>query len=124
MRMYVFQLVPRCLQLSKLSKEPSVKQEFLCFALKMSKSSLSLMSTDELCAYLKQEIPNISDNIVKLFSEHKIDGEVFLELDDEYLKEVAPLLGDRLKLKRVKKAAIAISVICEFRARELESVAE
>ena len=36
---------------------------------------------------------------------YKIDGEVFLEIDDDYLREIAPLVGDRVKLKKVIKTA-------------------
>ena len=34
-------------------------------------------------------------------SSYKIDGEAFLELTEEYLREVAPILGDRIKLKKI-----------------------
>ena len=59
------------------------------------------LSTEELCAYLKQQIPLISEEIITAFKEHKIDGSAFVELNDEYLREVAPLIGDRLKIKRL-----------------------
>ena len=39
--------------------------------------------------------------------EHKVNGEVFLALNDEYLRELAPGLGDRLKMKRVIAATLA-----------------
>ena len=59
------------------------------------------LPTEELCAYLKQQIPLILEEIITAFKEHKIDGSAFVELNDEYLREVAPLLGDRLKIKRL-----------------------
>ena len=46
-----------------------------------------------------------------MVQEHKIDGGAFVELEDKSLKEIAPLLGDRLKLKRIIKAALAREVI-------------
>ena len=58
-------------------------------------------SPESVCNYLKNEIPAIDRGILDRIVEHKIDGEVFLSLNDEYLREVAPLLGDRLKIRRV-----------------------
>ncbi len=56
---------------------------------------------ESVCDYLKNEIPAIHRGILDRIVEHKIDGEVFLSLNDEYLREVAPLLGDRLKIRCV-----------------------
>jgi hypothetical protein len=50
---------------------------------------------------LKEEIPSLSESIFDNILEHKIDGEVFLSLNDENLCEIAPVLGDRLKIKRL-----------------------
>ena len=65
------------------------------------------LSPDEVCDFLKDQIPSISDSIFQKIHEHKIDGEVFLELTDKYLREIAPLLGDRLKMKRAIATALA-----------------
>ena len=54
-----------------------------------------------MCTYLEQEIPTLSQEVLMKLQEHQIDGQVFMGLNDEYLREVAPLLGDRMKLKRV-----------------------
>ena len=56
--------------------------------------SFDSLSPDEVCDFLKDQIPSISDSIFQKINEHKIDGEVFLALTDEYLREIAPLLGD------------------------------
>ena len=64
-------------------------------------------SPDEVCDFLKEHVPSISDSILQEIKAHKIDGEVFLALNDEYLRELAPLLGDRLKIKHVIAAALA-----------------
>ena len=63
--------------------------------------SFEKLSPDKVCVYLKQEIPTIAEDILEKVVEHKIDGEVFLSLNDKYLCEIAPLLGDHLKIKRV-----------------------
>lgn len=64
-------------------------------------------SPSQVCAYLQTEIPNLSQDVLRKMQEHKIDGDVFLELNDEHLREVAPLLGDRVKIKRVLNATLA-----------------
>ena len=69
------------------------------------------LSPEEICAYVKEQIPSISDEILERFKEHEIDGSVFLELNDEYLREIAPRLGDRLKLKRIITRALNSSLV-------------
>ena len=78
-------------------------------------SHFEALSPEDVCIFLEKEIPTISEDILKKIVEHKIDGEVFLSLNDEYLREIAPLLGDRLKIKRVLTATFAkVSIYCEF----------
>lgn len=64
-------------------------------------TGLEGFSPGEICAYVKDQIPSISNEILDRIKEHEIDGSVFLELNDEYLREIAPRLGDHLKLKRI-----------------------
>ena len=78
------------------------------------RQNIESLSPEEVCAYLKDQIPFISEGILERFVEHKIDGEVFLELNDEYLREIAPLLGERLKLKKIINKAIAESLVSHF----------
>lgn len=73
-------------------------------------AAFETFSPCQVCTYLKQEIPTLSQDVLSKLEEHKIDGELFLGLNDEYLKELAPLLGDRLKLKRVINAALQAKV--------------
>ena len=68
-------------------------------------------SVEELCSYLQDEIC-VDDEVLSNLKKHKIDGETFLQLNEEYLREVAPLLGDRIKLKRVITSALEPS-LCE-----------
>lgn len=71
-------------------------------------AEFSSFSPEEVSSFLKKEVPGISRSILESLSTQKIDGEVFLELDDEYLREIAPLVGDRLKLKKAIKTATSI----------------
>lgn len=41
---------------------------------------LEKLSPDEVCVYLKQEIPTIAEDILEKVVKHKIDGEVLLLL--------------------------------------------
>ena len=61
------------------------------------------LAPEKLCLFLQQEIPTLSEEIFAKIVKHKIDGEIFLSLNDEYmyLHEIAPLLGDRLKLPKL-----------------------
>ena len=40
---------------------------------------------------------------------NKIDGAALLELSDDHLSEIAPLIGDRIKLKRAIREAMLLS---------------
>ena len=74
------------------------------------------LSPADVCSYLRENIPSISDEIFQAILDHKIDGEVFLSLDDEYLREIAPLLGDRLKIKRlISRTSAGLSNVRIFR---------
>ena len=66
------------------------------------------LSPEEICAYVKEQIPSISDEILERFKQHEIDGSVFLELNDEYLREIAPRLGE---LKRIITRALNSSLV-------------
>ena len=70
-------------------------------------ANFEALSPENLCLFLRNEIPTISEDVLEKIVEHKIDGEVFRDLTDDYLREIAPLLGDRLKIKRVLAAAFA-----------------
>ena len=58
-------------------------------------------SPKEVCEYLQRHAPSLDNSVFDEITEHKIDGEVFLSLNDEYLREIAPILGYRLKIKRI-----------------------
>lgn len=65
------------------------------------------LSPEKLCVFIKNEIPKLSEEILTKILEHKIDGETFLCMNEEHLREIAPLLGDRLKLRRVLTVTLA-----------------
>lgn len=58
-------------------------------------------SPEEVVAFLKENLPGISVDVFTTIVTQKIDGEILLELSDSDMREIAPLLGDRLKIKRI-----------------------
>ena len=59
-----------------------------------------MKSVNDLCEFSEIEFPDLEDHVLENIKKHKIDGQTFLQLNEEYPKEVAPPLGDRLKLKK------------------------
>lgn len=72
-----------------------------CAIMTSAAKSIEQYSSDEVCALVSESLPKLDgeafDNIIR----HKIDGEIFLALNDEYLRELVPLLGDRLKIRKL-----------------------
>ena len=63
--------------------------------------SIHMKSVNDLCGFLEIEFPDLEDHVLENVKKHKIDGQTFLQLDEEYLKDVTPLFGDRVRLKKV-----------------------
>ena len=63
--------------------------------------SYDYFSVAELYLYLIDS--EVSSDVASKIRDHKINGELFLELGDEELKEVAPALGDRAQLKKLQR---------------------
>ena len=40
---------------------------------------------------------------------NEIDGEMFIELNDEYLREIAPKLCERMKMKKAVNIALSLT---------------
>ena len=43
-----------------------------------------------LCEFLEIEFPDLDNHVLENIKKHKIDGQTFLQLNEEYPKEVAP----------------------------------
>ena len=64
-------------------------------------SQIAEGSTESICELLMDNGFDIS--IVEVFHHNKVDGEVFLELDSNDMKELGiSALGDRKKLQKLK----------------------
>ena len=68
--------------------------------------ALEAFTPEQLQIFIENEIPNISKDVLAKIAEHKIDGDLFLTLTDDYLREVAPLLGDLLRIKRLQSSLL------------------
>ena len=66
--------------------------------------SIQLKDVEDLCQFLELELPSLDKDVIESMRRHKIDGVTFLQLNEEYLRELAPLLSDRMKLKRIVTA--------------------
>ena len=50
-----------------------------------------------ICVFLREELPSLDEDVIETFRQNKIDGIAFIEPNDEYLREVCPVLSDRMK---------------------------
>ena len=58
---------------------------------------------EELCLWLQKElIDDVGEEFLQSLRAQRIKGRAFLELTDEELKEIAPLLGERKAVKRTE----------------------
>ena len=72
-------------------------------------------TVDELSTYLVDELCNdyladrVDEDVIATFRKHKISSAMFLSLEDEQLKELFPILGDRMAVKQLlKKIRVAV----------------
>ena len=56
------------------------------------------LTAPELCNFLKDNVPSLSQSVIHEINCQRIDGEAPLQItkmsNDKYLREIAPLLGD------------------------------
>ena len=64
------------------------------------------MSVDDVCNFLEDKLPNFNKEVVEAFKKNKIDGTAFIELNDEYLRELCGVLGDRIKIKKLVQRSV------------------
>ena len=48
------------------------------------------LSVEELCNFLVLKIPTLSESVMQNLKENKVDGDIFMALNEEYLQEIAP----------------------------------
>ena len=73
-----------------------------------------LFSPSMVCEFLKEKVPGLSEDVLERVMDHKIDGEVLLELNDANLTEIAPLLGERPKVRKAITTVLAERLTVSF----------
>lgn len=69
-------------------------------------------SPEDVTSFLEENVPGISSDVLSNIITQKIDGEILSELSDSDMREIAPLLGDRLKIKKViRKLTTIVSLL-------------
>lgn len=66
-------------------------------------ATIDRLSPEDFLQFLSSK--NFSDDVVDKFMANGVDGETFLQMSDELLKEVAPRIVDRVKLKKLQNEA-------------------
>ena len=67
----------------------------------MDAVQLSMYSVGQLCEeYL---VDKLDEDVIATIKMHKINGSQFLSLEDQQLKELFPLLGERMSVNQVLK---------------------
>ena len=67
---------------------------------------LEYLTIDEFAERLVEE--GIEDEVVKTFEENRISGAVFLQLQEDDLKELVPVIGDRVKVRQLLREATQV----------------
>lgn len=61
------------------------------------------LTCNEFSEYLTRE--GVHEEIIAKFSDNRICGETFCDLTEEDLKELLPVVGDRVRIRRLLKEA-------------------
>lgn len=79
---------------------------------------LKLLNCEELSEVLESQ--GVHGDIVAAFSNNRISGEAFLNLTEDDLKELLPIIGDRIYirglLQNARKTALTVPlcILCHF----------
>lgn len=67
-----------------------------------SRSEIAKFSVEELYVFLLDELENdVSSESLAIIKSNRINGRIFLELNESDLKEIIPLLGERKAIKNI-----------------------
>ena len=61
---------------------------------------MEALSVEELCDYLIEK-ENLDEDLVDILRTNKIKGKTFIRLTEDHIKELFPVVGDRLELAGV-----------------------
>lgn len=69
-------------------------------------SNIRDLTCNEFSKYLTRE--GVHEEVIELFSLNRICGETFCDLNEEDLKELLPVVGDRVRIRRLLKEATVV----------------
>ena len=69
-------------------------------------SDIRELTCSEFSEYLMRE--GVHEAVIELFSHNRICGETFCDLNEEDLKELLPVVGDRVHISRLLNDAIEV----------------
>lgn len=70
------------------------------------------LSTEQLCSFLKNRVPELGEDTLQAFQSAKITGEAFKLLQDENLIELGCTLGERILIKAlIRKSNGEVSIV-------------
>ena len=69
----------------------------------MSLHNFSSMTPDDICVFWREELPSLDEYVIETFRQ---SGIAFIELNDEYLRELCPVLGDHMKIKKIVQTCV------------------
>ena len=64
------------------------------------------MTSDEICVFMREELPSLDEDVIETFRQNKINGIAFIELNDKYIRELCPVLGDNMKIKKIVQTCV------------------
>lgn len=70
-------------------------------------ASLQNFSVRELVSFLEDQ--NVPPNVLDNFEENCVNGEAFLTLEEEDLKELVPLIGERTLVRKILRSSKLVS---------------
>ena len=70
--------------------------------------SICSMDIIEFCTYLADK--NFDEDIVQKFSKNKICGSTFLNLTEDDLKDLLPVIGERVRVRQLLKEAKQVAM--------------
>lgn len=80
----------------------------------MERATIETMNCDDLVNFLEKE--NVHEDVISAFIKNRICGQVFLNLSNDELKELIPVIGDRVCVRGIieKICKVVLLFNCVF----------
>lgn len=67
----------------------------------LCRASMANMHTADLCCLLEEA--GVHEDVTRSFTKNRINGMGFLSLTEDDLKELVPVIGDRISVRKLKE---------------------